>query len=128
MNQANDILEAMKNRPPALEPWKNRKHVRIRQRANDMVASGKMKPTACQTKGCKVGPDKTVKHHVTYDRPDNVVWHCDPHHRDLHKAVDAPMESCRYNCPTCNRESCRCSDNVTTNQSQAIIHSLEGTP
>ena len=46
MNQAQQISEAMKTRPPALEPWKNRKHVRIRQQTNDLVASGKMKPAA----------------------------------------------------------------------------------
>ena len=117
--------EAMKGRPPALEPWKNHKHVRIRQQANDMVASGKLKPTACQTKGCKVGPDKTVKHHIAYDRPDNVGWHCTPHHKDIHHGTDRPMESCSAKCNTCDQESCRCIADRNTNQSQQIMGMLE---
>ncbi len=43
MNQSQEIQEAMKERPSALEPWKNRKHVRVRQRANDMVVAGTLK-------------------------------------------------------------------------------------
>lgn len=130
MNQAQQISEAMKARPPALEPWKNLKHVRIRQQANDMVASGKLKPQACQWKGgCNVGPSKTVKHHVSYDRPDNVRWYCEPHHDQTHAAKDkTPMESCSAKCNTCGRESCQCIADRSTNQSQSIIKSLEGTP
>ncbi len=126
MNQSQEIQEAMKERPSALEPWKNRKHVRVRQRANDMVVAGTLKPKACQTKGCKVGPTKTVKHHVDYKDPTHVVWHCDPHHRDLHQhRGDMPAESCgdrnyvNYSIAGKNPQS---------NQSQQIIEALEGTP
>lgn len=125
MNQARDILEAMKTRPPALEPWKNRKHVRIRQQANDLVASGKLKPQSCQHRGCGVGPANTVKHHVDYDRPDNVKWYCEPHHDQTHAAMDKmPTESCSAKCNTCGQESCRCIANHTTNQSQQIMGML----
>lgn len=120
------LFEAMRPRPPALEPWKNRKHVRIRQQANDMVASGKMKPKGCEwSKGCSVGPAKTHKHHVTYDRPDNVKWYCGPHHDQTHADIEKmPVESCSAKCNTCGRESCRCIANSNTNQSQQIMSDL----
>ena len=76
-----------------------------------MVASGELKPTACQHRGCSVGPSNTVKHHVAYDRPDNVKWYCEPHHDDVHMSMDRmPVESC--------------SDLVRDNQSQRIMADL----
>lgn len=90
-------IDAHVKKPPTnIEPWKNYEHVRIRQQANDMVASGKLKPEGCMTKGCSVGPDKTTKHHVAYDRPDNVIWHCDPHHRELHKSMSKMDVDCEF--------------------------------
>jgi hypothetical protein len=57
-----------------------------RRRANAMVAyairTGKLKKQPCWMCGCNA-----VAHHPDYDRPLDVVWLCQPHHKQAHALV-----------------------------------------
>lgn len=60
-----------------------------RKRANSAVAhalrSGKLKKQPCWVCG-----GNAVAHHPDYDRPLDVVWLCQPHHKQAHALVPTP--------------------------------------
>lgn len=49
------------------------------------VKSGKLIRQPC----CRCGEQKTVAHHEDYDKPLDVVWLCQPCHKQRHKEIDA---------------------------------------
>lgn len=36
---------------------------------------------------CICGAEKSIAHHESYDRPLDVVWYCQPHHKQRHKEM-----------------------------------------
>lgn len=63
------------------QAWRN--EFPNRRRAQGLVAhalrSGKLKKQPCWVCGCNA-----VAHHPDYDRPLDVVWLCQPHHKQAH--------------------------------------------
>lgn len=59
-----------------------------RMRAQSMVQhalrSGKLKKQPCWVCG-----EKAVAHHPDYDRPLDVVWLCQPHHKQTHALIES---------------------------------------
>ena len=49
------------------------------------VAKGAMEVKPCQWPGCN--SDKTLAHHESYDRPLDVIFYCQPHHKARHKQM-----------------------------------------
>lgn len=49
------------------------------------VKSGRLIRQLC----CRCGEQKTVAHHEDYDKPLDVVWLCQPCHKQRHKEIDA---------------------------------------
>jgi hypothetical protein len=61
----------------------------LRKKANTAVSNavrdGRLKKQPCWVCG-----DKAVAHHPDYDRPLDVVWLCQPHHKQAHALVREP--------------------------------------
>ena len=59
-----------------------------RRRAQNQLAhalrAGKLRKQPCWVCGCNA-----VAHHPDYDRPLDVVWLCQPHHKQAHALVEA---------------------------------------
>ena len=47
------------------------------------VRSGKLEKQNC----CICGSEKSIAHHESYDRPLDVVWYCQIHHKARHKEM-----------------------------------------
>lgn len=60
-----------------------------RKKANTAVSNavrdGRLKKQPCWVCGCKA-----VAHHPDYDRPLDVVWLCQPHHKQTHALISEP--------------------------------------
>lgn len=60
-----------------------------RQKAHNMVRNavktGKLVRQPC----CRCGNPKTVAHHEDYDKPLDVMWLCQPCHKQRHKEINA---------------------------------------
>lgn len=60
-----------------------------RQKAHNMVSkaikTGKIMREQC----CRCGNEKTVAHHEDYDKPLDVMWLCQPCHKQRHKEINA---------------------------------------
>lgn len=65
-----------------------RKADKRRQVAHSAVAralrAGKLLPAPCERCGC----EKSLAHHEDYDKPLEVVWLCQPCHKQRHKEID----------------------------------------
>lgn len=63
-----------------------RKADRRRGRAHNAVSrairSGKLIPKQCEWPGCK--SEHVLAHHEDYNKPLDVVWYCQPHHKKRH--------------------------------------------
>lgn len=58
-----------------------------RRRAQGRVAYA-LRTGALERQPCwECGTDRTVAHHPDYDRPLDVVWLCQPHHKQTHALV-----------------------------------------
>lgn len=62
--------------------------MRAQSRVAHALANGSIKRQPCWVCG-----EKAVAHHPDYDRPLDVVWLCQPHHKQTHALVkiDAPL-------------------------------------
>ncbi len=56
---------------------------RAQSRVAHALASGKLEKHPCFI----CGSDKVVGHHPDYDRPLDVVWLCQPHHKQAHALI-----------------------------------------
>ena len=72
------------DKPPVSYLKASRAHAAV----GKAVADGKLKKQPCVVCGSK----KTIAHHEDYDKPLEVVWYCDSHHRQRHSEIgDALM-------------------------------------
>jgi len=64
-----------------------RKEDSRRMAAHNKVAralkAGKIEKQPC----CICGSDKSMAHHESYDRPLDIVWYCQIHHKERHKQM-----------------------------------------
>lgn len=49
------------------------------------IRKGLLMPESC----CRCGSDVSLAHHEDYDKPLDVVWLCQPCHKQRHKEIDA---------------------------------------
>lgn len=60
-----------------------------RQKAHSSVYSAVKSGALIRQPCCRCGEQKTVAHHEDYDKPLDVVWLCQPCHKQRHKEIDA---------------------------------------
>lgn len=65
---------------------KYREQHKIKTKAHGMVAYA-LKIGAIQRQPCWACGDEAEAHHPDYSRPLDVVWLCNPHHREVHAMV-----------------------------------------
>lgn len=58
-----------------------------RQVAHSSVARAVKNGTLARQPCCRCGAEKTVAHHEDYDKPLEVVWFCQPCHKQRHKEL-----------------------------------------
>jgi hypothetical protein len=63
--------------------------LRARQRVYDAIDHGHLKRGPCQSCGFK---GRTDGHHKDYSKPLDVIWLCDPCHRQVHAQMRHPKE------------------------------------
>lgn len=61
------------------------KRVIANRKANAMKKSGKIKQENCIV----CGSEKSVMHHPNYDKPCEIIWLCQLHHKQLHAGIIA---------------------------------------
>lgn len=62
---------------------KNRNKVNAHQKLDYAVKIGVVKKECCVV----CGESKTFGHHYDYNKPLDVIWLCDKHHKDAHKKI-----------------------------------------
>ena len=60
-----------------------------RQKAHSAVYSAVKSGALIRQPCCRCGEQKTVAHHEDYNKPLDVVWLCQPCHKQRHKEIDA---------------------------------------
>lgn len=63
----------------------DRRRTKCHNAVTRAVRSGKLVREPCSWLGCS--ETKTIAHHESYDRPLDVVWYCQPHHKARHKQM-----------------------------------------
>ena len=58
-----------------------------RQQAHKAVAKGLRHGTLLKESCCRCGNEKSVAHHDDYDKPLDVMWLCQPCHKQRHKEL-----------------------------------------
>ena len=58
-----------------------------RQRAHNMVRRAIAKELLVRLPCCRCGSEKSVAHHEDYDKPLEVMWLCQPCHKQRHKEL-----------------------------------------
>lgn len=61
----------------------DRRRVKCHNAVARAVKLGTLERHSC----CICGSAKTIAHHESYDRPLDVVWYCQPHHKARHKQM-----------------------------------------
>jgi hypothetical protein len=61
----------------------------VRKKANTAVSNA-LRDGRLKKQPCWVCGEKAVAHHPDYDRPLDVVWLCQPHHKQAHALVREP--------------------------------------
>lgn len=64
----------------ARHPERRNAHIEV----GNAVRDGRLIPTPCQA----CGEDKVEGHHPDYNRPLDVVWLCNQHHREAHQLTE----------------------------------------
>jgi hypothetical protein len=57
--------------------------VKANRAVNNAVRDGRLEKWPCEV----CGSEKSVGHHPDYDRPLDVIWLCQPHHKQAHAMV-----------------------------------------
>ena len=58
-----------------------------RCRSHSAVATAVRNGTLIRVPCCICGSEKSVAHHESYDKPLDVVFYCQPHHKERHKQM-----------------------------------------
>lgn len=58
-----------------------------RQRAHNLVSREIAKGTLVREPCCRCGSSKSLAHHEDYDRPLDIMWLCQPCHKQRHKEL-----------------------------------------
>jgi hypothetical protein len=64
-----------------------RKEDSRRMQCHNAVARSIRKGELLRLNCCICGSEKSVAHHESYDRPLDVVWYCQVHHKERHKKM-----------------------------------------
>jgi len=61
----------------------DKRRIKCHNAVTRAVKAGKLERQPC----CVCGSVKSMAHHESYDRPLDVVWYCQPHHKARHKQM-----------------------------------------
>jgi hypothetical protein len=62
-----------------------------RQRAHSLVSRAIKKALLVRAPCCRCGSERSLAHHEDYDKPLDVIWLCQPCHKQRHKEIDLGM-------------------------------------
>ena len=79
------LPERLKAATAISKAWRqeDKRRMKCHNAVTRAIRSGTLERQPCQV----CGSAKSMAHHESYDRPLDVVWYCQPHHKERHKQM-----------------------------------------